>query len=126
MKAAEVRLVLSALIPKIESCQQSLLSFDVGSLLYGLSCMKSDCEEVLQILSLLTSKIRASNDKLQPADLSNALFGLRNMSCGQKVVLELVSVLADKADVCGQQSFTSAEQVRVFNTVPTTQRLPSC
>jgi hypothetical protein len=62
----EVRDVLAALAPKIESFRGELSAQEVGNALYGLKCMSRDVREVKDVLAALAPKIGGCREELPP------------------------------------------------------------
>jgi hypothetical protein len=75
--SGEVRALLSALLPKVQSCRESLDSQAVGNALYGLQGMSSDSGEVRALLSALLPKVQSCKESLNAQAVGNALYGLQ-------------------------------------------------
>ena len=57
--SAEVCAMLSALLPKVESCKEAFNAQNVGNALYGMKGMSSDSAEVCAMLSALVPKVES-------------------------------------------------------------------
>jgi hypothetical protein len=75
----EVRAVLAALAPHIQTCPAPFLAQDVGSAVYGLHNMSSDCPEVCAVVAALSPLVQACAEPLTGEFVGQALHGLRGM-----------------------------------------------
>jgi hypothetical protein len=69
----QVRLLLNTLANKIENSNTFLSGQSIADALYGLSAMKTDCEELRNLLSALTKKIDSKRGKLDSQEIGNAM-----------------------------------------------------
>jgi outer membrane murein-binding lipoprotein Lpp len=60
----EVKDVLAALAPKVESCREELDAQAVGNAVYGLQSMSSDVREVKDVLAALAPKVESCREEL--------------------------------------------------------------
>jgi hypothetical protein len=77
--SVEVRAMLSALSPKVESCREALDAQAVGNALYGMQGMSSDSVEVRAMLSALLPKVESCREALKAQAVGNALYGMQGM-----------------------------------------------
>jgi len=77
--SVEVRAMLSALLPKVESCREALNAQHVGNALYGMQGMSSDSVEVRAMLSALLPKVESCREALNAQHVGNALYGMQGM-----------------------------------------------
>jgi hypothetical protein len=77
--SAEVRAILSALLPKVESCREAFNAQAVGNALYGMQQMSSDSAEVRAMLSALLPKVKSCREALKAQAVGNALYGMQGM-----------------------------------------------
>lgn len=92
----EVRQLLKALIPKIESCTQQLNAQAIGNSIYGCKNMNSNYVEVRQLLKLRIPMIELSTESLIAQHVGNIVYGLRNMRDDCSEVRELIQAVTPK------------------------------
>jgi hypothetical protein len=104
----EVRTLLAALAPKVESCTERLSAQEVGNALYGLQICSSDVPEVRTLLAALAPKV-VSCAGLDAQAVGNALYGLQNCSSDVPEVRTMLAALAPK--VASSTERLSAQEV---------------
>ena len=69
--------MISALVPHVRSCRESLDAQAVSNALYGMQGMNSDNVEVCALISALVPHMRSCRESLSAQNVSNALYGIR-------------------------------------------------
>jgi very-short-patch-repair endonuclease len=98
--SAEVRAMLLALVPKVESCRAALGAQAVGNSLYGMQKMSSDSTEMRAMLLALAPKVESCREALGAQALGNALFGMQKMSSDSAEVRAILLALVPRVESC--------------------------
>jgi hypothetical protein len=96
----EVSAMLSALVPKVQSCKKPLSVEELGNALLGMKNMNSDIAQVGAMLSALAPKVQSCKEALTTQAVSNALYGLRKMSSNSAEVRTMLFALIPKVRTC--------------------------
>jgi hypothetical protein len=106
--SAEVRAMLSALAPRVESCREALSAQAVGNVLYGLQGMSSDSAEVRAMLSALAPKVVSCREALDVQAVGNALYGLQGMGEEDSYMTLQIYLLEKATSIAGNTSLCEA------------------
>ena len=92
----EVLQIISALVPKIHACRESMNSQSVAMAVVSLYNMDCNHPEQLRLVAALTPKIRSCQEELKPEEIEMVQMGILGLNLGRPEVSELFRVLATK------------------------------